>query len=329
MSKLNLAVLALTAACLTTGGASAAGRTYAVVVKALDNAFNIPIEQGCKAAAAELTDVECLYVGPAVFDEAKQIQLVRDMITKGVDGLAVSAANPAAMVQVLKEAQQAGIPVVTFDSDLLPEDAAYRASFIGTDNYEFGAELARQTIALGKTGGLVCIQTGAAASVNLNERVQGIRDTLAGVAKDAGVDRLTGQNGWTEPDNCPVFNNDDVTLAAQQVADVLTAVPDLGAFIAVGGWAQYAPTAYKNAVETVKARVDSKDLVIAFGDTFEPQMPLLAAGLSNVNVGQKPYEMGKLAIQSLDTLVNGGTVEPVQYTAFEICFPETADTCGK
>lgn len=101
--------------------------------------------------------------------------------------------------------------------------------------------MANQVLATKTKGGTVCIQSGGTASLNLNDRIQGTRDTLAGVGRDKPVEKLTGQNCWSEPDGCPVYNNDDVKLAAQQVFDVLTANPALDAFVAVGGWAQYAP----------------------------------------------------------------------------------------
>ena len=310
--------ITLSAACLgigmTAAQADAAEREFALVFKVLNNAFSPPIKQGCEAAAAKLGDVTCTYLGPTEYDEAKQVQLAQDMVTRGVAGLGVSAGNPKAMARIMKMAKEKGIPVVTFDTDVLPEDAA----------------LAQKVLETKKDGGTVCIQSGAPASENLKARVQGIRDALAGVTKDNAVDRLAGQNGWTEPAGCPVYNNDDITLAAQQVRDVMTNNPELSAFVAVGGWAQYAPQAYKQAMEPLKARLDSKDLVVVFGDNFGPQLPLLAEGLSHYNIGQRPYDMGYETIMALDKLTKGETVEPFIKTGTEVCTPEDAlTTCGK
>ena len=245
-------MIAAAALALASSADAAEKKTIGMVFKVLNNAFTPPLQQGCAQAAKDL-NVDCIFVGPTEYNEAQEVQMVQDMIQRGVDGLAVSAANPKAMARILKQAQEKHIPVVMFDSDVLPEDKDVRLTFIGTDNYSFGSELAKAVLKT-KKGGSVCIQSGAAASLNLNDRVQGIRDTLAGAAKDQPVKRLTGQNGWTEPDGCPVYNNDDIKLAAQQVNDVFTAQPKLDAFIAVGGWAQYAPEAYKQAVALQKDR---------------------------------------------------------------------------
>ena len=323
----------LSIACLAIGmtavQANAEEREFALVFKVLNNAFSPPIQAGCEAAAKKLGDVKCTYIGPTEYDEAKEVQLAQDMVTRGVAGLGISAGNPKAMARIMKMAKEKGIPVVTYDTDVLPEDAGLRSTYIGTDNYEFGVALAQKVLAH-KKDGTVCIQSGAPASENLKARVQGIRDMLAGVTKDKGVETLTGQNGWTEPAGCPVYNNDDITLAAQQVRDVMTNNPELSAFVAVGGWAQYAPEAYKQAMTPLKARLDSKDLVVVFGDNFGPQLPLLAAGLSHYNIGQRPYGMGFETIMALDRLSKGGTFEPFIKTGTEVCTPQDAlTTCGK
>jgi ribose transport system substrate-binding protein len=323
--RIAAAVLAL--ATVTGSASSAEKKTIGMVFKVLNNAFTPPLQQGCAQAAKDF-NVDCIFVGPPEYNEAQEVQMLQDMIQRGVDGLAVSAANPKAMARALKQAKDLNIPVVMFDSDVLPEDQGMRLTFIGTDNYSFGSELAKAVQKV-KKGGSVCIQSGAPASLNLNDRIQGIRDTLAGVGKDKPVQRLTGQNGWTEPDGCPVYNNDDIRLAAQQVNDVFTAQPKLDAFIAVGGWAQYAPEAYKQAVELQKDRVANKDLVISFGDNFPPQMPLLKAGLSHFNIGQRPYDMAYTAVKSLVDVWGGKALPPSIVTGVEICTPDKADTCGK
>lgn len=308
--------------------AGAQQKTIGMVFKVLNNAFTPPLQEGCAQAAKDL-NVTCTFVAPNEYDEAAEAQMLQDTITRGVDAIAVSAGNPKAIARLLQKAKDANIPVVTFDSDVLQEDAGARLSFIGTDNYLFGAELAKQVLLTKKSGGTVCIQSGAPASLNLNDRIQGIRDTLAGADRDHPVEKLTGQNGWTEPDGCPVYNNDDINLAAKQVADVLTADPKLDAFVAVGGWAQYAPQAYRTGIAIQADRVKSKDLVISFGDNFEPQMPLLKEGLSHYNIGQRPYEMAYTAVKSLVDVLDGKTIPDRVVTGLEVCTPEQADTCGK
>lgn len=325
-----LACSAMLAALALAPPALAEGETYAIVTKVLNNAFTPPIKDGCEAAAKEI-GASCVFVGPTEYNEPEQIRMLQDIMARSdISGIAVDAGNPKAMARILQRGMEGkDLPIVTISSDFLDEDHGLRKTFIGTNNYAFGTELAKKVVENKPKGGTVCIQSGAPTSLNLELRVQAVRDVLGGGSKDKPVERLTGQNGWTEPDGCPIYNNDDVNLAAQQLNDVIVAHPDLGALVAVGGWAQYAPQAYTTAVNRVRERVDSKDFYISMGDTFAPQMPLLKQGLSHVNVGQRPYDMGYEAVMALHKLKGGESVPPTIETGFQVCLPADADTCGK
>ena len=123
-------------------------------------------------------------------------------------------------------AKEAGIPVLTWDTDLLPESKDLRVAYIGTHNYDIGVNLAKLAQEIKPKGGTICIQSGGAAAANHNERMQGIRDTLAGATRaEPPGDRLTGQNGWTEVDGCPLYTNDDFPLSVQQLEDILGKYP--------------------------------------------------------------------------------------------------------
>jgi ribose transport system substrate-binding protein len=213
---------------------------------------------------------------------------------------------------------------MTIDADLGKDDAALRKTYLGTDNYLMGVKFAGHLQKLKAKGGTICLQLGNVAADNINARAAGTRDTLAGAK---GTERLTGQNGWTEIDGCPVFTNDQADLANQQMADTFTANPKLDAFVLEGGWAQFAPQAYAQVATQVKDKMASKDLVIVAGDTLPPQMEALKSGYSHVQVGQRPFEMGYRAPSVMLDLLAGKAVEPVIYTGLDECTQETAETC--
>ena len=74
------------------------------------------MEEGGKKAAVDL-DVEFIYTGPVTADVAKQSEIVDNLITQGVDAIAVAPNDPAAITPVLKKAQEKGIVVLTSDTD--------------------------------------------------------------------------------------------------------------------------------------------------------------------------------------------------------------------
>ena len=156
--------------------------TFALVPKSTNNPFYDQALAGCKKAEAELKGaIKCLYIGPNEHGGGdEQAQIVGDLITKKVDGIAVSPANAAAIAAALQGAKAANIPIITWDSDLLDKDKGLRLTYIGTHNYDIGVNLAKLVMQVKPKGGTICIQSGGAAAANHNERMQGVRDTLAG-----------------------------------------------------------------------------------------------------------------------------------------------------
>ena len=306
-------------------------KTFALVPKSTNNPFYDQARDGCKKAEAESNGAfECLYIGPGEHGGGdEQAQIVADLVAKGVDGIAVSPSNAAAMAAALRDAKAAGIPVLTWDSDLLPEDKDLRIAYVGTHNYEIGTNLAKLVMEKKPEGGTVCIQSGGAAAANHNERMQGIRDTLRGSKSEPPPgERLTGQNGWTEVEGCPLYTNDDFPLAAQQQEDILNKYPDLDAFIPTGGFAQFLPDANKNMMEPHKAKVADGSLVVAVADTLPMQIDALREGYGSGNVGQRPFEMGYKAMQFLNDITSGkGNPPDPTYTGLDVCTPENVETC--
>ena len=310
------------------GGADA--YTFALVPKSTNNPFYDQALAGCKKAEAELKGaIKCLYIGPGEHGGGdEQAQIVGDLIAKKVEEL-VSPANAAAIAAALQGAKGANIPVVTFDSDLLEKDKGLRAAYIGTHNYDIGVNLAKQVMEVKPKGGTVCIQSGGAAAANHNERMQGIRDTLAGKkSAEAPGERLTGQNGWTEVAGCPQYTNDDFPLAMQ-----IRGSPEQGSQprrlhsdrrlrrvparrLQETRWAKY------------KDRIASGKIAVAVADTLPMQLDDLRAGLATGNVGQRPFDMGYKVMYALKDVKDGKAPPPdPTYTGLDLCTPQNVDTC--
>jgi ribose transport system substrate-binding protein len=304
--------------------AQAQKKTLAVVVKGLDNPFFTVLGNGCAKWNKEnsTSEYECLYTGPASSaDEAGEVQLVEDLINKGVAGIAISPSNAPAMGKMLKE-KAPSMPIMTIDADLAASDRALRKTYLGTNNYDMGVLMAKHLKTF-KQKGTVCLQLGNVAADNINARAAGFRDTISG---KKGVDRLNGEGGWTEIKGCPLFTNDQIDLANQQMSDVLTANPDLDAFILIGGWAQFGPQAYAQVTDQVMAKLKAKKLIVIAGDTLPPQMDALKAGRSHAQIGQRPFEMGYKAPTVLIDLIKGKKVADPLYTGLDEC---TAANLGK
>ena len=310
-----VAVAALLGAALPTA-ARAKDKVFALVPKAMNNPFFDQARDGCMKAAKEIGGIECLYIGPADATEQEQVEMIQDLITKHVDGIAVSAANAPAIAKVLARAKDAKIPVVTWDSDLLPADKGLRASYIGTVNEQVGIELAKQAMALKPNGGSFCIQSGGPAAANMNDRIKGMMETLP-----AGK--------WKQVQGCPLYNNDDFPLSITQLTDLLAKYPKIDAVLDAGGAPEMEVKAYGELMDKYKDKLKSKDLVMLFVETLPMQMDALKAGTSHGQVGQRPFEMGYKAIYMLNDLTQGKPIQDPVTIGLDVCTPETADTCKK
>jgi len=275
---------------------------FAVVPKAMNNPFFDVARDGCLKRAKELGNVECIYKGPIEHEPATEAQIIQDFITQKVDGIAISVADVAAMTKSIEAASAAGIAVVTFDADA---PGSKRLAYIGTNNKDFGLALGKQLRELRPEGGKYAMISGGPGAKNLAERVDGVREALKG-------------SKWVEVAGSPTFCNDDSALAVQQMADLRTATPDLGAIVPVGGWPMFAPEGYKAFVNKNKKDIDAGKFTLVVADTLKMQLELLRDGYSNALTGQRPFEMGEKSMDILLAIKKGEKVPEIVYTGLDL-----------
>ncbi|HEX3445654.1 MAG TPA: substrate-binding domain-containing protein, partial [Chthoniobacterales bacterium] len=119
-------------------GAFAAGKqkTFAVIPKSISISFYNDVEKGCKEEGAKL-GVNVIYTGPDTADAAKQVQVLQDLVSRGVDGFAVAPMDGDSVIGVIEAAIKKGIKVITFDAD---SPKSQRVCFVGTNNEQGGYE---------------------------------------------------------------------------------------------------------------------------------------------------------------------------------------------
>lgn len=155
----------------------AAKRTViGMMPKAKGDPYFVSCRKGAEEAAKEL-GVELIWDGPTDLDPAKQNEVVEGWITRGVDVIAVSVENSAAISTVLRKARDKGIKVVTWDADA---EADARDFFINQATpqgigYTLMDEAAR---ILGGKGDFAII-TASLSAANQNEWIKHIKARLA------------------------------------------------------------------------------------------------------------------------------------------------------
>jgi ribose transport system substrate-binding protein len=133
--------------------------------------------------------------------------------------------------------------------------------------------------------------------------------------------------GPRSPAGCPLITDDDGNKAVQGMTDMLAKEARMTAFISTGAFTQWFDNAYRQAVEPYKARMDAGEMSIIVADTLPMQMEQLADGLSNGQVGQRPFDMGYKAMYILKDLADGKSVEDPIYTGLDVCTMSNVNSC--
>lgn len=250
---------------------------FALIPKSLDIPVFDYARIGGERAAADL-GVEVIYRGPDKADELKQKEVLESFITQKVDGIAISVLNASFLTPTIDRAIEAGIPVVTWDSDA---PASKRIAFYGVDDYQSGLIMGDETAKLLGGKGTVAFITSLGAN-NLQRRLEGAKDALA---KHPGISIVETYD-----------IKEDSTRCQELIATGTNRYPKLGAWISVGGW----PVFSANALEPVP----STTKFVSF-DTVEAALSLLRAGKVQVLLGQKYFGWGSESIKLLHGIVNG------------------------
>ena len=251
------------------------------IIYAVIHPFFQGTTEGAQDKAKELGNVDLIVKAPEVSDASKQIQIMEDMISMGVDAIAIGAVDAAALKPVIDEATAKGIKVVTFDSDS-PESS--RLGYIGTDNVKAGRHMGE---VLGEQlggKGKVLVSMGAATQMNLIERIDGVKEVLA--EKYPDIEILDEQSSQA-----------DTNIALSNIENMVTAHPDFDALIGIDAVAGPA------AVVVWKARgLDQK--VITFDDT-DDIIQGVRDGQITVTIAQNQYLWGTTIVEELVAACQG------------------------
>jgi ribose transport system substrate-binding protein len=124
-------------------GAGAAGgkKTIALLPPAMISPFYASVIKGAKEVADKMGYNLTTLAPDSESNYSAQVQIMEDLITKKVDGIMVCAINQEAISAGVKKANDAGIPVVFFNTNVDLKNAVVYA-MSGYDQYNGGGRLA-------------------------------------------------------------------------------------------------------------------------------------------------------------------------------------------
>lgn len=226
MKKLVLfLVVVLAIAAVVPAFAQGEDVTIGVVYKQSGNAYFQAGVQGFEKAAKEL-GFTMMHDGPDDGSSDGQIRIIENFITQGVDVLAVSANDPAALVDVLAEAMDEGIKVISWDAKV---DAGGRNLDIEpASSKTIGVTMLESIVKSIGGKGQIAIVSAMATAPNQNLWIKYIQEELeANKDKYADVELVE-----------VVYGDDEYTKSYDETQGLLNKYPELKGLIVpttVGG----------------------------------------------------------------------------------------------
>lgn len=261
----------------------------AVIPKGASHQFWQSVRYGAEQAAQELGTVEVVWQSPAIeSDTQKQIELVEQMILQDVDGIVLAPNHQQSLVDVVKSANDASIPVIIFDSGLA--EGADIVSYVATDNRN-GGKLAAKRLAevIGDEGEVILLRY-KEGSESTYQREEGFLEEMASHPNIKVV-------------SSDQYGGDSVASAKAKVEQLLLANPNVKGVFAV---------CESNANGALEAIIDSGRADQIHFVAFDPSERLIQALTDGQCAGivlQDPVAMGRESIKALVRHLEGQTVE--------------------
>jgi ribose transport system substrate-binding protein len=216
--------------------------------------------------------------GPDTYDPQAEEKDFREAVALKPAGILVSVADTATMQPAINDAIDAGVPVITVDSDA---PASKRLYFIGTNNLQAG-RLGGQRV-VDKLHGKGNVVFYSMPQTNLDERLKGYKDVFAdhpGI-KVVEVFNIKGDSG-------NAFDRTQHWLTDKSAEHI-------DAFVCLEA------SAGKDVAEAVKRNNATDRLIIAM-DTDKDTLSDVKSGVVDATIAQKPFTMTFFGLKALDDI---------------------------
>jgi ribose transport system substrate-binding protein len=291
------------------------GGEIAVIVKTGNSSFWQNVQTGAMDAQNELKaqtpKLSVTFLGAQSESNVnEEINIVESAIDRGVKAIVLAPSDVTALQPAVKDAKDAGIPVIIIDSKLDGDPSQY-VSFLATDNKAAGEACAKAMI-------------DALAAKGITEGKVQVMSYVAGVGSEIG--RVGGFNDYIKANSKftlleTQYSNADMPTALNQTTNVLQANPDL-----VGIFGANEPTALGMGKAIEQAGLAGKIVAIGF-DGNSVLAGMVKDGTLNAIAVQSSYNMGYLGVKTAyDVAFAGKTVEPYVDTGFLMVTKDNIDS---
>jgi simple sugar transport system substrate-binding protein len=238
----------------------------AVITHGSGDSFWAVAKSGAEQAGKDM-GVDVQY-SESANDPQKQAQLIDAAVTDKVDGIAVSAPNPDALVDPLKKAADAGIPIITLNSGQADSADLGAITHVGQDEAIAG-EAAGRRLAEGGSQKLLCV-IHEQANIGLNQRCDGAKQ------------------GFGEVENLQVKGVEDISTTLTEIQSKLESDDSIDAVLTLN------PDIAVAARDAVQGA--SSDAKLATFDLSGDVVNAIEAGEIEFAIDQQQYLQGYLPV---------------------------------
>jgi ribose transport system substrate-binding protein len=271
-----LALALLFTSLLSCGSAHDSDEYYVLVAANLQVPYWQAAGAGFSRAAAQLK-VRSDYFGPNNYDPKAERDALDRAVQQKANGILLAVTDPALLKDGVDKAIEAGIPVVTIDSDA---PASRRLFFVGTNNYQVGVTGGQRLAQELKGKGNVVVFT-MPDQHNMQDRLRGYRDALdrTGIK----ITRVVDIQG-------------DPRIAFDTTTQILGKEKDqVDAFVCLEAQSG------KEVAGVLSSYKVTGKIVMAM-DTDPETLEWIQKGGIAATIAQKPYTMAFIGVQMLDNL---------------------------
>ncbi len=310
----NLIGTTLFAATLGLGGAAQAQEDFTItlVPGLTTDAFYITMNRGAQAAADAL-GITVNFQGAEEFDPVLQTPVLDAVIGRGPDAILIAPTDSTQMIEPLRRASDAGIPVITVDTFI--DDGKYQdgsgdgdfpISYIASDNI-MGGRMAARAMAEEIDGeGQVYISNVRPGISTTDQREEGFKAEMSENYPDIEV--LDTQ-----------YNENDASLAASQFQAVMARTQDIAG---VFGANLFSAIGAGNGVASANA---SDDVTVIAFDAPPSITDNISSGLVDAAIAQHPAEIGYYGVMTAYAVLTGQSVPTQIGTGFTVIDESNVD----
>ena len=271
----------------------------AVVVKIAGIPWFNRMAEGVEQAAKEL-GVNAYLIGPATADPAPQVQMVEDLVTRGVDAICVVPNDAKALKPVFNKAREKGIVVLTHESPFETEAIDWDIETI--DSVEYGKLAINEIVRLMVENGIQCTEENPCGFVML---VGSLTVPLHNYWADVALEYAKKYFPFLKELTSRLPTAESVEDSRAAVLDLITTYGDK--LKAVIGWGSLGPIGAAQAVY----EKGLQDKIIVGGSAIpSTAVPYLSTGAMDWAQLWDPKDAGYAMVYIAKQILDGKKIEP-------------------